>query len=791
MIHAIDFMKAIYPDGPWCLTAINPEQTGERTQTRTFYPKTEQEARDWVDSWDGKWNLYFTVNPVRQPMSKKADRTDLTSLSFLHVDIDPRVGEDLEAERARILGLFRERLPSSVPPPTVLVFSGGGYQAFWKLVPPLELDGTLEKAEEAKLWNMQLERLFNADSCHNIDRVMRLPFTMNMPNEKKRKKGRVAIRAEVIEIDLGRVYELSAFTPAPKLQSTKFFDDGQASGTVEVNVSGNRQQLVDVYELDRHTTNGPLPDRVKRIIQVGHDPEDVNGKPKEDRSVWVYDATCAMVRAGIPDDIILSALLDRDFRISDHVYDQKIGAEKYAIRQIRRAKEAAIDPQLEELNRVFAVVLKGGKTVVLNETEVELEEQTVPRIEYMSFDDFCKLYSNRFIQAGEDKHGTPKMKPLGKWWLEHQNRRQFLRGVHFKPLGDVPGKYNLWRGFSVAPEPGQLHEGFLAHLKDNVCSGNEEYYTYLIRWMAHAVQKPGEVAHVAVVLRGDPGTGKSFVPKMFGRLYGPHYITVSSAKHLVGNFNAHLEDKALLFADESVWHGDKASQSVLKTLITESVRMVEHKGFNAQMMPNYTRLIMASNDEQVVNAHHHERRFFVLTVSNKRRQETSYFKAIAKDLEAGGFSNLLHFLRTMDISEFDPRDFPKTDELQVQKSLSLEPHYEWWLNCLQDGKVHPKHDGWHEACPKEEAFDSYINYMSRLKVFHPMNKTKLLKTLKGIVPGIEVAPRVVDEMVPEGKWGPEWEPVYRKRKVNCYLFPPLEFCRKRFEDMHGEQEWEG
>ena len=65
----------------------------------------------------------------------------------------------------------------------------------------------------------------------------------------------------------------------------------------------------------------------------------LDGKPKDDRSRWVFDATCALVRRGVPDNIILSVLLDPDFKISAHVHDQKSGARKYAIRQIKRAKE--------------------------------------------------------------------------------------------------------------------------------------------------------------------------------------------------------------------------------------------------------------------------------------------------------------------------------------------------------------------------------------------------------------------------------------------------------------------
>lgn len=66
-----------------------------------------------------------------------------------------------------------------------------------------------------------------------------------------------------------------------------------------------------------------------------------------------------------------------------------------------------------------------------------------------------------------------------------------------------------------------------------------------------------EQGEVAVVLRGGKGVGKSFVAEHFGRLFGRHYLKVSQPGHLVGNFNSHLRDVVVLFADEAFYAGDK------------------------------------------------------------------------------------------------------------------------------------------------------------------------------------------------------------------------------------------
>ena len=42
---------------------------------------------------------------------------------------------------------------------------------------PIPIDGVLAAAEDAARYNKQLELIYGADNCHNIDRILRLPGT--------------------------------------------------------------------------------------------------------------------------------------------------------------------------------------------------------------------------------------------------------------------------------------------------------------------------------------------------------------------------------------------------------------------------------------------------------------------------------------------------------------------------------------------------------------------------------------------------------------------------------------
>jgi hypothetical protein len=216
--------------------------------------------------------------------------------------------------------------------------------------------------------------------------------------------------------------------------------------------------------------------------------------------------------------------------------------------------------------------------------------------------------------------------------------------------------------------------------------------------MARTVQRPGEQGHVAVVLRGGKGVGKSFLAKHFGKLFGRHFLHISNPSHLVGNFNSHLRDTCVLFADEAFVAGDKKHDSILKTLVTEDMLAIEGKGIDVVQSPNFLHIIMATNDDHAVQASGDERRYLMLDVGGAKQQNSAYFASIVSDLESGGYQNLLHFLLSYDLTGFDVRAVPATNALRDQQEFTREN----WLNAIvvmaEDG-VTPDHDGWKRGDP--------------------------------------------------------------------------------------------
>ena len=227
---AVAHLKQLRPP-PWSLSAIIPD---DKT-TLTVVAHCGQDVADFVDTYNGSRNLYYSVNPVRNPINKKAAKTDIAAIEYALGDLDPAEGETSEAAKARYL----QALETFEFKPTSAIDSGNGIQCLWKIgaiplgEPVVSAPDRRGKTKlifrpedqvkiddaEARIGAL-MERLGAKKGTQNIDRIFRLPGTINLPNEKKRKAGRVACPARLIEFN-DIAYPLEAFAREPEQQREK------------------------------------------------------------------------------------------------------------------------------------------------------------------------------------------------------------------------------------------------------------------------------------------------------------------------------------------------------------------------------------------------------------------------------------------------------------------------------------------------------------------------------------------------------------------------------------------
>jgi hypothetical protein len=100
-----DFLMQLRPSRRWVLTAIVPDGT-----TETISARDEDTVSEFVSAHDGKRNLYFSVNPTRTSLTKKAAKTDIAAIEYIPADLDPKDDETPEAAKARYLDTLGSKL---------------------------------------------------------------------------------------------------------------------------------------------------------------------------------------------------------------------------------------------------------------------------------------------------------------------------------------------------------------------------------------------------------------------------------------------------------------------------------------------------------------------------------------------------------------------------------------------------------------------------------------------------------------------------------------------------------
>lgn len=393
------------------------------------------------------------------------------------------------------------------------------------------------------------------------------------------------------------------------------------------------------------------------------------------------------------------------------------------------------DAEVARVNKDYAFIITGGKPAVLYEKRNTRDGSI--EVEYWSVDAFRQYFANQSATSGRNQV------KLGDYWLSHPDRRTY-RGLIFEPGDTRLDHYNLWQGFSFEPDEAGDYTLLKEHMVQNVCQGDEVLYHWVFGWFADIIQHPAQKAGTSLTLRGQQGTGKTIIGKIFGNLIKRHYTLIDQERYLFGNFNSHMASTILLHSDEGFWGGDPRHVGKLKSLVTSDTQRIEQKGRDSLQVNNYLRLLITSNEEWVIPAAFDERRFAVLDVGNGNQQDQEFFVAILKQLESGGYGALLYDLMHFDLKETNVSVLPHTLALDQQKESSMHPIDVWWYTCLQQGNtLLMSGTGWLDTVRTSELHDDCIAYMNKMGHRRMPHLNAFFRRLRQIAPSDEFQRKLI------------------------------------------------
>ncbi len=467
---------------------------------------------------------------------------------------------------------------------------------------------------------------------------------------------------------------------------------------------------------------------------------------------------------------------------------------------------ATLQEAIATLNKRWRVVSVGGKVRLVRVPDPsKLLAQTVT-IESMSKPDFEIFHKDRCVL-------------VNKKWVNPASVfvsiAQRYSAIEFAPppVASQENAYNLFRGRQLESKSGdcQMLKDFVHH---TVCRDREELFRYVWLYLAHLVQRPGEKAQTAIVLRGLGGCGKSTFGILLERLAAPYSITIAEAEHVTGRFaGQHLCTALVAVCTEALFAGDPKINGKIKSLVTSDTIMVEPKGLPVVVMPSFTRYFFDSNNERVVpiDGNGSERRYLVMEVNDDHKDDHAYFDAIYDQLNADGIAALLWELENYDpavdgLSWGDLRTAPNTPERRKMRWHSMRPVERAVIRMIEDGSVTMKTESgqtfrytFEEGKPirlpqselrrflsasmnRFEAKDGDVGEMMNELFGNVVNDGQgyehvTVKTPRGIIE--------CEEFVhSDDAKGDEWEKVKRS-KVRCFEFPPLEILQAALAERYN------
>jgi len=356
-----------------------------------------------------------------------------------------------------------------------------------------------------------------------------------------------------------------------------------------------------------------------------------------------------------------------------------------------------------------------------------------------------------------------------------------LKGqIAFDPTNSDPNALNLWQGLKVSPDSNWLSapEGFgdlfgrawsgspcskiIQMIYADLCNNDTEKFSFLWKWLAHAVQRPEEKPGTAIVVTGVSGTGKGTLVRIFERFWGTGSKTLRT-NDVAGNFNGVLSRTFFVIFDEAVFGGDGKTADELKSLITEPVLTITLKYKEPIELKSCHRFVILTNRTHAKKTDRFDRRDFVISPSEERANLLEYWDAVYQQINSDeGISALLSLLMSTDLRGFDFRRPPATREKLDQKLESLKGTDAVIFDWLIDGRK------WIEG--------TELTTQQIISVIHEREGPNYL-------PNAHTVGQALSAIFPEVEIKRTNQHKYRPR-------PPLEAARKMFEAyMHQPIPW--
>ncbi len=294
----------------------------------------------------------------------------------------------------------------------------------------------------------------------------------------------------------------------------------------------------------------------------------------------------------------------------------------------------------------------------------------------------------------EEEKGELVDKKFFPTWAADPDKRKY-QTIDFLPYNGTeeenpihPEVFNTFKGFKATKLdediPRENVSWFINHL-ELLCGIHVEW---MIKFIAHTIQKPAELPGVAIVMRGTEGAGKDAIIVAQERMIGEKHVhRTSDMNECFGNFNGSLRENILYQFNEVGGTKGFENCNAIKDFITRDYHTINEKNIRPIKQKNCSRSYFFSNGFLIINIQTGDRRFVVFKTGEPKPKEyyTELFGNIYDDEK---INELYTFFSNYNITGFVPhKDRPITENHEIMQDVGIHP----FINFFYEEKPYESH----------------------------------------------------------------------------------------------------
>lgn len=278
-----------------------------------------------------------------------------------------------------------------------------------------------------------------------------------------------------------------------------------------------------------------------------------------------------------------------------------------------------------------------------------------------------------------------------EWWKMQTDMLTYDTMDFLPPPRKCPSSiYNTFKGLRMwdVVSDGMPHDySRVTDLLYCLCGKDGTVYDYMVKYLAHLVQRPSERPNVCIVMNSKQGVGKNVFWEHFTKsIMGEQYLlSTATIDHVMGRFNMNY-NRLVVVMDEVSGRDTFARNDQIKSLITADELLFEKKGIDGIKIRNCGRYVILSNNDTPVKIEGSDRRFVVMRCADDHIGDQEYFKEVIKVFEDDQAMRAFYeYLMSVDIDGYSlPANRPITALYRELQEVSHHHSVRFMIDVYYD-----------------------------------------------------------------------------------------------------------